>query len=217
MKWRFHVLIIAFLIGAFGIAGRVKYASYTDFTAEPDYENTCYVAELMAEMATADCQEMRETLLQAPIVIKVLPVDESEYFFKGRQQRVRVEQVFKGEGVAQGEEIIITADRWKAYADDRSLDMGFVNFMKADNRYLVFLSGIVGNAEDNTNVFRLQSGQFIAPVFSYSECKNKMYPIMGESTYVPYKEVADNEFFAVDSEGLNEFLMLKEEMIERYH
>ena len=40
---------------------------------------------------------------------------------------------------------------------------------------------------------------------------------MGESTYVPYKEVADNEFFAVDSEGLNEFLMLKEEMIERYH
>lgn len=40
MKWRFHVLIIAFLIGAFGIAGRVKYASYTNFTAEPDYENT---------------------------------------------------------------------------------------------------------------------------------------------------------------------------------
>lgn len=108
------------------------YASYTNFTAEPDYENTCYVAELMAEMATADCQEMRKTLLQAPIVIKVLPVAESEYFFKGRQQRVRVEQVFKGEGVAQGEEIIITADRWKAYADNRSIDMGFVNFMKAD-------------------------------------------------------------------------------------
>ena len=79
------------------------------------------------------------------------------------------------------------------------------------------LSGIVGNAEDGTNVFRLQSGQFIVPVFSYSECENKVYPISGDSTYVPYAEVSNNEFFAVDNEGLNAFLALKAEMINKYN
>lgn len=95
--------------------------------------------------------------------------------------------------------------------------MGYVNFMKVGNKYLVFLSGIVGNAEDGTNVFRLQSGQFIAPVFSYKECENITYPISGESTYVPYIEVSDNEFFAVEAEGLRTFLALKSEMIDIYN
>lgn len=95
--------------------------------------------------------------------------------------------------------------------------MGYVNFMKDGNKYLIFLSGIVGNAEDGTNVLRLQSGQFIAPVFSYKECENITYPISGESTYVPYAEVSNNEFFAVDNEGLNAFLALKAEMINKYN
>lgn len=217
MKLRYHLVFVALLLTAFGILGRARYGSYTNFTAESDYQYTCYVAELMSEMATADCQEMRKTLLQAPVILQVTPVDEPICFFKGRQQRVRVEQIFKGEKVTQGEEILITADRWKVYADDRSMDMGYVNFMKVGNKYLVFLSGIVGNAEDGTNVLRLQSGQFIAPVFSYKECENITYPISGESTYVPYAEVSNNEFFAVDNEGLNAFLALKAEMINKYN
>ena len=45
---------------------------------------------------------------------------------------------------------------------------------------------------------------------------NVIYPVSGESTYVPYKEVSDNEFFAVDTEGLDAFLELKNFLLEKY-
>lgn len=45
---------------------------------------------------------------------------------------------------------------------------------------------------------------------------NVISPVSGESTYVPYKEVSDNEFFAVDTEGLDAFLELKNFLLEKY-
>ena len=43
-----------------------------------------------------------------------------------------------------------------------------------------------------------------------------IYPVSGESTYVPYQEVSNNEFFAVDTEGLDAFLELKNFLMEKY-
>lgn len=53
--------------------------------------------------------------------------------------------------------------------------------------------------------------------FSYEEPDdNIIYPVSGDSTYVPYKAVSGNEFFAVDSEGLEAFRELKEFLLQMY-
>lgn len=66
-------------------------------------------------------------------------------------------------------------------------------------------------------MLRLQKNQFIAPIFNYEEPDdNIIYPVSGDSTYIPYKAVSGNEFFAVDSEGLEAFRELKEFLLQIY-
>ncbi|MDE7239377.1 MAG: hypothetical protein K2N41_06655, partial [Lachnospiraceae bacterium] len=56
----------------------------------------------------------------------------------------------------------------------------------------------------------------IAPVFSYLTHENKIIETDGLSTYVPYCEVTQNEFFAVSQTAMDAFLSLKREMMKRY-
>lgn len=88
--------------------------------------------------------------------------------------------------------------------------------MKDGAEYLVFLSESIGYTKDGIEVFQLPKDHAIASVFSYEVHDNVIYPVSGESTYVPYKEVSDNEFFAVDTEGLDAFIELKNFLLEKY-
>ena len=217
MKLRVHIGIIIVLLICFGILGISKRSSYTDITSDPDFLNDFYVAEMPSSLAVDDCALLRKELPASPVILKVTPVDAPEYFFAGRQQKVSILQVFAGEDLAAGDEIYITADHWRVYVGDKAMDTGFVNNMKEGSDYLVFLSDSIGySIKDNTQVFRLQSGQYINAVFNYATCDNVIYPTPGDSNYVPYTEVASNEFFAVDQEGLNAYLSLKKELFDMY-
>lgn len=94
--------------------------------------------------------------------------------------------------------------------------MSFVNFMKDGADYLIFLSESIGYTKDGTEVFQLSQNHVIAPVFSYTAHDNVIYPVSEESTYVPYEAVSDNEFFAVDIDGLDAFLELKKSLVQMY-
>ena len=216
MKCRFCVAVTVLLVFGFGIFGRGKLATYTNVTADPNFINEFSVAEIPTAFAIQDCEVLKKILPESPIILKVTPVDTPEFFFKGWQQKVRIEQVFLGENLASGSEIYITFDRWKACVARKEMNLSFVNFMKDGADYLVFLSESIGYTKDGIEVFQLPKDHAIASVFSYAAHDNVIYPVSGESTYVPYKEVSDNEFFAVDTEGLDAFLELKNFLIEKY-
>lgn len=163
-----------------------------------------------------DCQSLKESLPYAPIILKVTPVDSPEYFFGGRQQKFCIKEVFSGEDLQIGDEIYITADHWKVYPAEKTMDMGFVNIPQKGTDYLVFLSGSIGYSQHQIEVFRLQSGKYINPIFSYKSYENKIYPTTGEATYVPHSEVSENEFYATESEGIDAFLTLKHQLISLY-
>jgi hypothetical protein len=57
---------------------------------------------------------------------------------------------------------------------------------------------------------------YIAPVFCYEEHQNVIIPTSGDSTYVPYKEVMDNEFFVTSEETLQVMNALKNQMLSLY-
>lgn len=216
MKLRMHLLILAVLVVGFGLLGASRRSSYTNITSDPDFIYGFSVAEIPTAIAVEDCKFLKEALPSAPYILKVTPTDTPECFFGGRQQKVCIQKIFSGEGLEIGEEVYITSDRWKVYPADGTMDTGFVNILQEDTEYLIFSSGSIGYTDDDIAVFRLQSGQYIAPVFRYGSCENIVYPTSGETTYVPYAEVSDNEFFAMEAEGMETFLSLKQELFNLY-
>lgn len=216
MKLRYHMLLTAILVICFGIIGISKHSSYTDITSDAYFVNDFQIAEIPTAFAVDDCQSLKESLPYAPIILKVTPVDSPEYFFGGRQQKFCIKEVFSGEDLQIGDEIYITADHWKVYPAEKIMDMGFVNIPQKGTDYLVFLSGSIGYSQHQIEVFRLQSGKYINPIFSYKSYENKIYPTTGEATYVPYSEVSENEFYATESEGIDAFLTLKHQLISLY-
>ena len=216
MKLRYHLAIVVALCLTFGALGLSKRQSYTNVTADPSFLKDFYVAEIPSALAIEDCQKLKEDLPTAPIILKVSTVNPLEILFGGRQQKVSIEHVYSGDGLENGQEIYITADHWKVYPSDKTIDAGFVNVMKEGADYLVFLSDCIGTSKDYTDVYRLQSGRYINPVFRYSSGENIIFPVSEESTYVPYTEVSNNEFFSVESDGMQAFLSLKQEMIELF-
>ncbi len=217
MKYRILTVLTVILILGFGILGRIKLATYTNITIDPTFINKFSVAEIPTSIAIKDCQALKEILPKAPIILKVTPIDTPKFFFKGWQQKVRVERVFLGEGLESGKEIYIFADSWKAYVVEKQMDLSFVNFMESGREYLIFASKSVGYTKNGTEVLQLQKNQFIAPIFSYGEHYNVIYPVSGDSTYVPYDAVSNNEFFAVDTDGLDAFIDLKEFLTQTYN
>ena len=81
---------------------------------------------------------------------------------------------------------------------------------------VVIFIAYIGYTKDGTEVFQLPQNHVIAPVFSYTAHDNVIYPVSEESTYVPYEAVSDNEFFAVDIDGLDAFLELKKSLVQMY-
>ena len=138
MKCRFCAAVTVLLVFGFGIFGRGKLATYTNITVDPNFINDFSVAEIPTSFAIQDCEILKKTLPESPIILKVTPVDTPEFFFKGWQQKVRIEQVFLGENLASGSEIYITFDRWKVYVVRKEMDLSFVNFMKDGADYLIF-------------------------------------------------------------------------------
>jgi hypothetical protein len=80
----------------------------------------------------------------------------------------------------------------------------------------VFCDEQISSGRD-TPVYRLYDETRTTPVFCYETIENVIIPTReGESTYVPYEQVRDNEFFANDKETLDAWDGLKGMMIRRY-
>jgi len=214
LKFKIHLIIITVIVAGFAILGLSKRSSYTNITAEEDFMNDFYVAEIPTSLAANDCLSLKASLPESPVILKVIPVDSPENFFAGRQQKVTITHVYAGDGLKVGDEIYITTYRGQVDMQEHAIMTGFVNDMKKSEEYLVFLTEPIGISNDKiTPVFYLQMGSYINPVFSLAAHDNVIYPVSGDTTYVPYSEVSENEFFATEQEGLDAFLELKEEML----
>lgn len=219
LKGAFIVTMAAFLLAA--CYGIYEKRTYTDVTRDSSYLEAVYVAEIPENFALSCCEELEQILPDAPLVMKVSAVAELEHLARTSRQRVKVETVFQGEGVWEGEEIYLTKTTWNfyplhPYINGFAMDRGFVNVMEIGEEYLVFVGGQADGLGEKTPVYELYGGTVIAPVFSCRTHDNQIVETDGVSTYVPYREVSGNEFFAVTQAGMDAFLSLKEEMMKRY-
>lgn len=200
---------------AFGI---VKKQTYTDLAGQENYLELIEVAEITEDLAKIACTAMSKSLPSAPIILRVEVTGEIDHLFTVDRQRAVIRQVYAGDGLETGEEIYVFSRHWQlalgGYHD--SIERGFVNVMEVGTEYLVFAEAV--NEEVGTAIpsVKMYDDFFITPVFCYEERQNVIAPVTGDTTYVPYKDVKDNEFFATSEEALQIIETLKSQMLSFY-
>lgn len=198
--------------------GMVKRQTYTDLVKQDNYLSQVQVAELADSMAENVCAVMGQRLPEASIILRVEVTGEIEHLFQADRQKAVIRQVYAGSGLETGEEIYLFSQHWQLVLDSSvdSIERGFVNVMAAGTEYLVFAEAVCEDFETGVRSVKLYDDFLIAPVFSYEEHENVVIPVRGETTYVSYRDVKDNEFLAASEEALRMMEQLKGEMISLY-
>lgn len=210
-------IMLVFIIAAasFGI---FKRQSYTDLTKEEDYLQLLDVAELSEGLTVSCCNQLAKSLPDSPVILRVSAVSEAEHLFWAGRQKVSIQEIYAGSGFEAGQEIYVTFSNWSLKLDEdrNSIQRGFVNVMKSGYDYLVFISKRIEALDEAVPVYSLNDDTCIAPVFCYEDQSNIIAPTCGSSTYVPYRQVENNEFFAESEAALIAWENFKAKMLSAF-
>ena len=211
----FFTICVFLAIMAFGI---VKKQTYTDLVKQDNYLAQVQVAELAESIAENECVVMCQRLPDAAIILRVEVTGEIEHLFQVDRQKAVIRKVYAGNELEKGEEIYIFSEHWQLALDGNpdSIERGFVNIMEIGTEYLVFAEEVCEDLGTGILSVKLYDDFYITPVFSYEEHQNVIMPVSGDTTYVSYIDVMDNEFFVSSEEALWMVEELKSQMLSLY-
>lgn len=211
----FFTICVFLAMMAFGI---VKKQTYTDLVKQENYLAQIQVAELTESIAEKECAAMYQTLPDSAIILRVEVAGEIEHLFQVDRQKAVIQNVYAGNKLEKGEEIYIFSEHWQLALDGNpdSIERGFVNIMEVGMEYLVFAEDASEDIETGIPSVKLNDNFYITPVFCYEEHQNAIIPISGDTTYISYKDVMDNEFFVASEETLQMIETLKNQMLSLY-
>lgn len=197
-----------------GLLGR---KTFTDVCKEEDYISHLYVAELPEDIVETVVEELEEQLEKAPYILIVTPTKEMDYFFHSGCQEVLVQKVKKGPMELTDRIISLSFRSWSIVKYDKQITMqcGFVNRMQDGVSYLVFLEEPY-EAANRKEIYPFCADNFLATMFRTDNAENVVCQTDAFTTYVPYQEVCNNEFFVTTEKGLDMLLGFKQKMLERY-
>lgn len=214
----FFTLCVFMAAMAFGI---VKKQTYTDLAGQENYLEQVQVAEVPENFAEFQCADMYQKLPDAAIILRVEVIGEIEHLFGVDRQKAVIKEVYAGKELEEDQEVYIFSGHWQLlfhgiHGGEDSIARGFVNIMEVGSEYLVFAEDIMEDRETGTSVVKLYDDFTIVPVFCYEEHQNVIMPVSDDSTYVSYKDVKDNEFFATTEKTLQLMEDLKSQMLSLY-
>lgn len=217
MKYRLLTTITLVVILAFAALGISKRQTYTDLRNEENYLEQVQVAELPEKLVSAQCEWMNQELPNAPFILRVEVMEDVEYLFGTSRQKICVQEVYAGRDLNVGDEIYLTGQCLLNVRDDlKTVECGFLNIPRVGFEYLIFAEERVDALSELIPVYRLYGDYFIAPIFCYKDFPHTITPTSGETTYIPYKGVKDNEFFAETENGFQIWDDLKKRILTAY-
>lgn len=219
MKRRIIGGIMVCAVLAAGIFGVVKKQTYTDITSMENYLDTLQVALLPEQMVEDACKTIEESVPEAPIILKGRAIGEIEHLFYAGRQKIKITQVYKGEGLQADDEIYLNSIHWQVCLWDtpQTVERGFVNVMQEGKEYLVFLSGEIEDIYTDVPVYQIDDTELLmTPMFCYDDMEKTIVETSGETTYVPYSEVKNNEFFGISEYSHEVWGQLKQKMLAKY-
>jgi len=206
------------IIGIFTF-GIIKRSTYTDLCEDPSFPSNIMVAEMPEKIAVSSCAEMEKLLPSSPVILSVEAVEEAEFTASSSRQKMRIKKVHAGKGLQEGDEIYIAGRTSVSLGKDnpyKSLECWFVNLPRPGKTYLIFLESEIDAVHEVLPVWEVPEEPFFNPIFCYEDFPNMIAPVAGNSTYVSYGDVKDNEFFAVSETGYQAFMKLKKAMLAKY-
>lgn len=219
MKQRFLLFLTTGVLLAAMVFGMIKRQTYTDVLKQENYLEQMEIAELPERMADFTCSFMSQGMPKAPIILRVEVTGEIDYRMHAGRQKAVIRQIYAGEEPKIGEEIYLYSERWhfEFNREPVAISTGFVNILEVGTEYLVFADEVFEDWETGLSVVRVYDGDFvITPVFCYEERQNVVLPTSGDTTYVPYKDVRNNEFFATSEEAMQKIVQMKKQMLSLY-
>lgn len=209
------VLVVALMLGIYGFRYR---ATYIDTTLKENFEDNLYIAE--CDGLEGMIRRMEGDLKNATHVLRITPVSDMWYDHRKGHQTVKILQVFQGEDLQDGQEIIVTnpvSNRLRlSNKKEQTIEQLFVNKLMIGKEYLLFCAGSVQMPESPETTVYLLSKDGISQVFCYDEVENVILPVDPNYTYVPYASVKNNEFFAANQETLDIWEEIKQAAIAQY-
>ena len=227
MKAKWLLLPMAALTVAAAVYGGYIRTTLTDYTEEGNWEE--YQVAPMPEAAGLDkVRVMREYLPQSPYILRVEVLGDLELTNGIGQQKVKVAQVYAGDGLETGQEFYLYDYAWNVGFFERykSLERGYVNVLEVGREYLVFLNGKIDTLVSPVPVYRCMEGvrlsddnwiDFMSPIFCYDQMENVLVVYTGDwETGVTYTQGRDNEFFGETEKLIEAWEQMKEEFLQMY-
>lgn len=188
----------------------------------PDNGVTYYVAEMWESLITDISGILEEEYVKSPYIIRCTVLESMEPSYNDMRVHVRVNKVYEGDDINVGEDIYITRGHpmigFNSQGKNVFLELGFHNFMQKGEEYLVFLEEKINLNEDKYgNVFAMEGFSF-PPFFLCEEDRDCVFvPITGDTSYVEYAAVINNEFFCENEKALEIIRGMKHRMLEKYN
>lgn len=227
MKAKWLLLPMAALTVAAAVYGGYIRTTLTDYTEEGNWEE--YQVAPMPEAAGLDkVRVMREYLPESPYILRVEVLGDLELTNGIGQQKVKVAQVYAGDGLETGQEFYLYDYAWNVGFFERykSLERGYVNVLEVGREYLVFLNGKIDTLVSPVPVYRCMEGvrlsddnwiDFMSPIFCYDQMENVPVVYTGDwETGVTYTQGRDNEFFGETEKLIEAWEQMKEEFLQMY-
>ena len=204
MKFKWGSCFILFIVIVITVFGIFEKRTYTNIAEDKSYLDELYVAQLPENICLEETENLSVNLPQVPVIIRVSVLGDVEHIGGTSRQLVKVEDVYKGTEPAVGQDIYLTCSRWSLslYSEPYSIERGFVNIMEVGEEYLVFIENQADGLGEKIPVYQVYVENAFTPIFSYQEHENNICETGGESTYVKYNQVCENEFFATTQKNI---------------
>lgn len=200
--------------------GMIKRQTYKDIFEQENYLDQLTVAELPEDFVERQCAILSERLPQVPVILRVEVEGEIEHLFHVDRQKIIIREVYAGEGLAAGEEYYLFARAWRLSLDGyyNAINTGYVNMLQAGTEYLVFVEDVLEDLKGDLPALKVYDDGRVStvPVFCYEDRQSVVIPLSEDPTYVPYKDVKDNEFFTTSEKGLEMLEALKGKILSLY-
>lgn len=223
MKFRYTAAFTIIMLCICITIGLSVKRTYLDFNQQKRPLDQFMIGLLSEDLVDVELNVMKQEmpLEKSNYILAVVCEGSTIFRYDNLSQCVKVKKVLQGEGINVGDEIEISRSGSCIYLDEdivldnegMAVNLNFVNEMKVDKTYLVFLK----NKVKDTDIYVDSDEYFLAPCFCYDNISNiPVTSISKEGDFARYAEVSQNEFFCTSQSAIQKLVEYKETLLEKY-
>lgn len=187
-----------------------------DHRKELDIAN-CEVGILSDDLLNNEIEIFNRTLDDNNYILLVTCESELIFDYSSAYQKVRVKKAIKGEGISENESINILKVNTIFIEENEyvGFNQGFVNELKKDKEYLIFL-------DEKVNIFEYElfipsRDYYLMPYFAIDDIEAKANTSMNDFGNIQlYGDVKEQDILLMSDESIKQYDLFRQKILENY-